>query len=48
MTEHGQKVEKVCALWHMWFEDDTHDYSESKTLDIEYFVGVLMYNHFTF
>ena len=42
------KIEKACSLWHTWFEDDSHDYSESEASDVEYFVGVMLYNHFAF
>ena len=48
MTESEQKIEKACALWHAWFEDKANDYSEREASDVEYFVGVLMYNHFAF
>jgi len=48
MTENEQKVKEACTLWHTWFEDESHDYSESEASDVEYFVGVMMYNHFAF
>jgi hypothetical protein len=48
MTENEQKIEAACALWHKWFEHEANDYSEREDSDVEYFVGVLMYNHFAF
>ena len=48
MNENKNKIEKACSLWHTWFEDDSHDYSESEASDVEYFVGVMLYNHFAF
>lgn len=48
MTEEEQKIEKACTVWHAWFEDDANDYSEREDSDVEYFIGVLMYNHFAF
>ena len=48
MTENEKKIEEACALWHSWFEDEANDYSEREDPDVEYFVGVLMYNHFAF
>ena len=48
MTENKQIIQYTCKRLHQWFEDDTHDYSEREASDVEYFVGVLMYNHFAF
>lgn len=48
MTKNEQKIEEACTLWHTWFEDPGHDYSESEPSDVEYFIGVMMYNHFAF
>ena len=48
MSEKEKKIEQACTIWHTWFEDDTHDYSESEASDVEYFIGVMMYNHFAF
>ncbi len=48
MSEEEQKIEKACAVWHTWFEDEANDYSEREDSDVEYFIGVLMYNHFAF
>jgi hypothetical protein len=48
VTEKGQTIEKACALLHAHFEDEANDYSEREDSDVEYFVGVIMYNHFDF
>jgi len=42
------KIEQACAIWHKWFEDEENDYSEREDSDVEYFIGVLMYNRFAF
>ena len=41
-------IEKACTLWHEWFKDEDHDYSEREDSDVEYFIGVLLYNQFAF
>ncbi len=48
MSENEQKIEKACALLHRCFEDEANDYSEREDSDVEYFVGVIMYNLFGF
>lgn len=48
MTEEEQKIEKACDIWHAWFKDEANDYSGREDSDVEYFVGVLMYNHYAF
>lgn len=48
MSEHEQKIEKACAMLHACFEDEANDYSEREDSDVEYFVGVIMYNLFGF
>ena len=48
MTENEILIEKACDLWHEWFKDEEHDYSEREDSDVEYFVGVLLYNQFAF
>lgn len=48
MTEQQQKIEAACEMLHMHFEDEANDYSEREASDVEYFVGVIMYNLFGF
>ncbi|MGB6019651.1 MAG: hypothetical protein WBF77_08640 [Sulfurimonadaceae bacterium] len=48
MTENEKLIEKACAVWHAWFDDDAHDYSEKEPSDIEYFIGCMLYNQFAF
>ena len=48
MTENEMLIEKACTLWHEWFKDEDHDYSEREDSDVEYFIGVLLYNQFAF
>lgn len=43
-----EKIEKVLEIWHKRFEDEELHYSEFESSDIEYFVGCLLYNHFSF
>jgi len=43
-----KRVEKILEIWHKRFEDETVQYSEFESSDIEYFVGCLLYNHFAF
>jgi len=43
-----EKLEKVLSLWHKHFEDEQTQYTEFEPSDIEYFVGCMLYNHFTF
>jgi hypothetical protein len=44
----NKKTEKILNIWHKHFSDKKHQYSEFESSDIEYFVGCLLYNHFTF
>jgi hypothetical protein len=48
MNDHEKTIEKACALLHRHFEDPANDYSEREASDVEYFVGVIMYNLFAF
>jgi len=48
MTENDILIEKACQVWHEWFKDEDHDYSEREDSDVEYFIGVLLYNLFAF
>jgi hypothetical protein len=48
MNDYQNKIEKACALFHKHFEDEANDYSEREDSDVEYFVGVIMYNLFAF
>lgn len=42
------KIDKVLTIWHEHFSDEDRQYSEFEHSDIEYFVGCMLYNHFTF
>jgi len=44
----NKKLEKVLKIWHEHFGDEAHHYSEFEKSDIEYFVGCMLYNHFSF
>lgn len=35
-------------IWHKYFSDETHHYSEFENSDIDYFIAVLLYNQFAF
>jgi len=48
MNINKEKIQKACALFHTCFEDEANDYSEREDSDVEYFVGVIMYNLFGF
>lgn len=48
MNENEQKIEQACAMLHACFEDEANDYSEREDSDVEYFIGVIMYNLFGF
>lgn len=48
MNDNDEKIEKACTLFHKHFEDEANDYSEREESDVEYFVGVMMYNLFAF
>lgn len=48
MNEHERKIETACEMLHRHFEDEANDYSEREDSDVEYFVGVIMYNLFAF
>ena len=43
-----KKIEKILDIWHKHFENEEHHYSEYEPSDIEYFVGCMLYNHFSF
>ena len=43
-----KKVEKILDIWHKHFSDEDKQYSEFESSDIEYFVGCMLYNHFSF
>ena len=43
-----ERIEKVLTIWHEYFKDEAHQYSEFESSDIEYFVGCMLYNHFAF
>jgi len=42
------KIDKILNIWHKHFEDESNQYSEFEPSDIEYFVGCMLYNHFSF
>lgn len=42
------KIEKALQVWHTHFEDEELHYSEYEPSDIEYFLGCMLYNHFSF
>jgi len=44
----NKKLEKVLKIWHEHFSDESRHYSEFESSDIEYFVGCMLYNHFSF
>ncbi|MCF6339588.1 MAG: hypothetical protein L3J10_02395 [Sulfurimonas sp.] len=44
----NKKIEKILNIWHKHFGDEKFQYSEFESSDIEYFIGCLLYNHFTF
>ncbi len=44
----NNKILKILKTWHKHFSNEENQYSEFENSDIEYFVGCLLYNHFTF
>ncbi|WP_324170657.1 hypothetical protein [Sulfurimonas sp.] len=44
----NKKIDKTLKIWHEHFSDEEKQYSEFESSDIEYFVGCLLYNHFSF
>ena len=44
----NENVTKALNIWHKVFEDESKHYSEFESSDVEYFVGVIMYNLFGF
>ena len=44
----NKKIDEILTTWHKHFEDEEYQYSEFESSDIEYFVGCLLYNHFSF
>ncbi len=43
-----KKIQEVLELWHDFFKDVSHQYSEFEDSDVEYFIGCMLYNHFDF
>ena len=43
-----EKIDKILEIWHKHFENEEKQYSEFEPSDIEYFVGCMLYNHFSF
>ena len=43
-----KKIEEILKIWHTRFLNEENQYSEFEPSDIEYFVGCLLYNHFSF
>ena len=48
MSEHKKKIEAACEMLHTCFKDEANDYSQREDSDVEYFIGVIMYNLFCF
>jgi len=48
MKSYMSMIDNACAILHKWFEEDDHQYGEFESSDVEYFVGVMLYNHFKF
>lgn len=48
MKSYMSMIDNACAILHKWFEDESHQYGEFESSDVEYFVGVFLYNHFAF
>ncbi len=44
----NKKTDKILEIWHKHFEDEDKQYGEFESSDIDYFVGCLLYNHFSF
>ncbi|MEA2098623.1 MAG: hypothetical protein U9P72_00665 [Campylobacterota bacterium] len=44
----NKKIDEILITWHKHFEVEDNQYSEFEPSDIEYFVGCMLYNHFSF
>jgi len=42
------KIKKILTIWHEYFSNEDNQYLEFESSDIEYFVGCMLYNHFSF
>ena len=42
------KIDDVLKIWHEYFSNEDRQYSEFESSDIEYFIGCMLYNHFSF
>jgi len=42
------RLEKLLEKLHKHFEDEEKQYSEYEGSDLEYFIGCMLYNHFSF
>ncbi len=43
-----ENIEKALDIWHKRYEDEANQYSEFEASDVEYFIGCMLYNHFSF
>jgi len=43
-----QNLTQSVQIWHDWFSDEDRQYAEYEPSDIEYFIGVMLYNQFQF
>jgi endonuclease III len=43
-----EKVQKILEIWHKHFSKEEKQYVGFEDSDIEYFVGCMLYNHFSF
>jgi len=41
-------IEEVLTIWHKYFANEENQYTEFENSDIEYFVGCMLYNYFSF
>lgn len=41
-------IKEALKIWHNHFELEENQYTEYEPSDIEYFVGCMLYNHFSF
>ena len=44
----NKKIEDILNTWHKHFENEENHYSEFEPSDIEYFLGCMLYNSFSF
>lgn len=42
------KTDKALEIWHGYFSNEDNQYTEFEHSDIEYFLGCMLYNHFSF